>query len=57
MYPRDPDQQERSSAEAHDPWRSAVGNTVRFVRLALDPADAVAQLADDGSLVGPSETP
>ncbi|MDQ2761133.1 MAG: McrC family protein [Actinomycetota bacterium] len=55
VYPRDPDQQEMSSAEAHDPWRSAVGNTVRFVRLALDPADAVTQLADDGWLVGQIE--
>lgn len=55
VYPMDPDQQEMSSAEAHDPWRSAVGNTVRFVRLALDPADAVTQLTDDGALVGQIE--
>jgi len=54
VYPKDPDQHPQSRAEAHDPWRSAVGNTVRFVRLALDPADAVTQLAEDGALIGNS---
>lgn len=51
VYPLDPDQQSLSTAEAHGPWRSAVGNTVRFVRLALDPADATTQLADDEALL------
>jgi 5-methylcytosine-specific restriction enzyme subunit McrC len=46
IYPLDPDQLDLSTAEAHDPWRSAMGNPVRFVRLALDPADAVEQLAE-----------
>jgi 5-methylcytosine-specific restriction enzyme subunit McrC len=44
VYPRDPEQHDLSTAEAHDPWRSAVGNPLRFVRLALDPADAIEQL-------------
>ena len=35
-----------STAEAHNPWRSAVGNPVRFVRLALDPSDAIEELAE-----------
>jgi 5-methylcytosine-specific restriction enzyme subunit McrC len=46
VYPRDPDQHDLSTAEVHDPWRSAIGNSFRFVRLALDPADAVEQLAE-----------
>jgi len=50
VYPRDPDQHSLSTAESHDPWCSAVGNTVRFVRLALDPADAVTQLSDEEAL-------
>jgi 5-methylcytosine-specific restriction enzyme subunit McrC len=57
VYPRDPEQQRQSSAETHDPWRSAVGNTVRFVRLALDPADAVSQLTDDAALIDHLSTP
>jgi 5-methylcytosine-specific restriction enzyme subunit McrC len=57
VYPRDPNQQTQSSAEAHDPWRSAVGNTVRFVRLALDPADAVTELTVDGALIDHASTP
>jgi 5-methylcytosine-specific restriction enzyme subunit McrC len=46
VYPRDPDQHDLSTAEVHDPWRSAVGNPVRFLRLSLDPNDAIAQLAE-----------
>jgi 5-methylcytosine-specific restriction enzyme subunit McrC len=52
IYPRDPDDANLSDAELHDPWQLAAGNTVRFVRLALDPAAAVAQLVADQALTG-----
>jgi 5-methylcytosine-specific restriction enzyme subunit McrC len=52
IYPRDPDQLDVSTAEAHDPWRNAVGNPVRFIRLALDPADAIDQLAEEAPAFG-----
>jgi 5-methylcytosine-specific restriction enzyme subunit McrC len=54
IYPKDPEQSTLSRAEEHGPWRTAVGNVVRFVRLELDPADAIAQFADDSALLGGS---
>jgi 5-methylcytosine-specific restriction enzyme subunit McrC len=44
VYPRDPDQCDLATAEVHDPWQTAVGNPVRFLRLALDPAGAIEEL-------------
>jgi 5-methylcytosine-specific restriction enzyme subunit McrC len=52
IYPPDPDQLDVSTAETHDPWRNAVGNPVRFIRLALDPADAIDQLAEEAPALG-----
>ena len=41
VFPRDPEQTDEADAEALGPWRTEAGNTVRFVRLAVTPAEAV----------------
>lgn len=44
VYPRDDEQEQLATAEAKGPWRLAGTGDVRFVRLALRPNAAVAQL-------------
>jgi 5-methylcytosine-specific restriction enzyme subunit McrC len=53
VYPRDPEQEAVSRAEVLGPWRSPAGNAVRFMRLPVDPADAIRQLTQK-LLVGPA---
>ena len=47
VYPHDPDQEAVSRAEALGPWRTPAGNAVRFMRLAVDPANAIRQLTEE----------
>lgn len=54
VYPRGPEQEAISKAEAHSPWRSPAGNDVRFIRLAVDPAGAIRRLAEEPFAVAES---
>jgi 5-methylcytosine-specific restriction endonuclease McrBC regulatory subunit McrC len=56
VYPLDPEEKRVSAAEARGPWRTAARNSVRFLRLALDPADAIAQLAGEAPYSSASDT-
>lgn len=47
IYPSDPEQEALSKAEAYGPWRSPAGNEVHFIRLAVDPSDAIRQLRSE----------
>lgn len=47
VYPLDPGQEGTARAETEGPWRTPAGNPVRFIRLAIEPANANRQLTDE----------
>lgn len=46
VYPRDPHQEEVATAETKGPWRLQCGGKVRFVRLDVRSAEAVAEMRE-----------
>jgi hypothetical protein len=47
VYPLDPNQEGVARAETRGPWRTPADNLVRFMRLPVEPADAIRQLAEE----------